>query len=91
MATRRRRQFIAAQTAVMVGTVLVLSLVGGVTLERFAVLSVVGFLVVVELTAPVAVTPAWRSRLKWVIGLGLLLVAYVLVRRVLAVLPSGVV
>ncbi|EMA37911.1 hypothetical protein [Halococcus hamelinensis] len=91
MATQRRRRFVYGQTAWMLATVVCLSLLGALSLELFFVLSLIGFLVVVELTAPFAVTPRWRARLRWVILAGLVVFAYVVVRRVLAILPQGVV
>ncbi|RJT05236.1 hypothetical protein [Halococcus sp. IIIV-5B] len=91
MATQRRQRFVYGQTAWMLATVICLSLLGALSLELFFVLSLIGFLVVVELTAPFAVTPRWRSRLRWVILAGLVVFAYVVIRRVLAILPQGVV
>jgi hypothetical protein len=90
MPTRRRQQFVVGQVAWMVGTVLVLALLGALSLELFFVVSLIGFLVVVELTAPFSVTPRWRRRLKWLILLGLLGFAVIVVRRILAILPPGV-
>jgi hypothetical protein len=83
-------QFVQGQVAWMLATVVVLAVVGSLSLELFFVLSLIGFLVVVELTAAVAVTPAWRRRLVWLVALGLLGFGYVVVRRVLEVLPEGV-
>lgn len=91
MATAQRRRFIHANVAWMLGVVLVLALLDALTLELFFVCSLIGFLVVVELTAPFAVTPRWRSRLKWLIALGLVVFAYIVVKRILAILPPGVV
>ena len=90
MATRRRQRFVHAQLAWMLATVLALSLLGSLSYELFFVVSLIGFLVVVELTAPFNVTPRWRSRLKWLIALGLVVFGYVVVRRILAILPPGV-
>ena len=53
METRRRRRFVHAQLAWMLATVVVLATLESLTLELFFVLSLIGFLVVVELTAPV--------------------------------------
>jgi hypothetical protein len=74
----------------MLATILCLSLLGSLSLELFFVVSLIGFLVVVELTAPFNVTPRWRARLKWVILLGLAVFAYIVVRRILEILPPGV-
>lgn len=73
----------------MLGTVLCLSVLGEFALEVFFIGSLVGFLVLAELTAPVNVAPKWRSRLKWVALAGLLVFAYLMARRVLEFLPEG--
>lgn len=88
---RRRQQFVTGQLAWMLGAILLLAVLGSLSLELFFVVSLVGFLVVVELTAPYAVTPRWRSRLKWLILLGLVGFTYVVVRRILEILPPGVI
>jgi hypothetical protein len=91
MATRRRQRFIYGQTAWMLATIVCLTLLGSLSLELFFVVSLIGFLIVVELTAPFSVTPQWRSRLRWIILVGLLGFGYVVVRRILEILPEGVV
>lgn len=91
MTTRRRQRFVVGQVTWMLATILGLALLGSLSYELFFVVSLIGFLVVVEFTAPFNVTPRWRSRLKWIIGLGLLAFGYVVVRRILAILPPGVV
>ncbi|WP_254861472.1 hypothetical protein [Halovivax gelatinilyticus] len=91
MATHRRMRFVHGTVAWMLGTVLVLAVLGSVSLELFFVCSLIGLLIVTELTAPINVTPAWRKRLRWVIGLGLVGFAVVVVRRILAILPPEVV
>jgi hypothetical protein len=90
MATRRRQRFVHAQVAWMLAAALALVLLDSLSYELFFVVSLIGFLVVVELTAPFEVTPRWRSRLKWLIGLGLLVFGYIVVRRILEILPPGV-
>lgn len=90
MSTARRTRFIRSQLAWMLGAALVLALLDALSYELFFVVSLIGFLVVVELTAPFSVTPTWRQRLKWLIGAGLLVFGYVVIRRILEILPSGV-
>lgn len=87
MSTRRQHRFVRAQTAWMLGSLVVLVLVDALTLELFFVASFLGFLVTVGLTAPVAVTPRWRRRLAWLAVLGFVAFGLVIVRRILAVLP----
>lgn len=91
MTTRRRRRFITGTLAWQLAAALALVLLDALTLELFFVVALIGFLVVTELTAPFHVTPRWRRRLRWLIALGLLVFAYVVVKRILAILPPGVV
>lgn len=91
MPTRRRQQFVYGQAAWMLAVLVLLAVLGGLSLELFFVLSLVGLLVVIELTAPFAVTPTWRARLKWLIALGLLGFVAIVVRRILGILPPGIV
>lgn len=90
MATRRRLRFLHAQLGWMLAVVVVLAALDSLEPELFFVLSLVGFLVVVELTAPVAVTPEWRRRLPWFIAVGLLVFAAIVVRRIVEILPPEV-
>ncbi|WP_226482541.1 hypothetical protein [Natrinema amylolyticum] len=90
MATPRRMRFVRGQLAWMVATVLLLALFGSLSAELFFVCSLIGLLVVTELTAPVNVTPTWRSRLKWLTLLGLVGFAALVAHRLLEVLPPEV-
>ncbi|WP_231186649.1 hypothetical protein [Haladaptatus sp. DYF46] len=90
MSTQRRQRFIHAQLAWMLASLLVLAALGFLTLELFFVLSLIGLLVIVELTAPFNVTPRWRRRLRWLIALGLVVFGVIVVRRILSILPAGV-
>lgn len=90
MRLQRRQRFVFGHLAATCAVIVALAALGSLTLELVFVVSLIAFLVLVELTAPVAVTPRWRSRLKWVIAAGLLVFAYIVVKRILAILPSGV-
>jgi hypothetical protein len=81
MGTSRRMRFVHGQVAWMVATVLILAVLGSLSYELFFVVSLLGFLIVTELTAPISITPAWRRRLRWIILLGLAGFTYVVVRR----------
>ena len=89
MPTHRRQRFVHAQLAWMIACVLGLALLDALSLELFFVLSLIGFLIVTELTAPLNVSPVWRRRLRWVILAGLIGFAVIVVRRILDIL-SGV-
>lgn len=73
----------------MVGAILALALLGALSLETFFVVSFVGFLALLELTAPVNVAPTWRARLRWFLLFGLLVFGYLMVRVFLDILPDG--
>lgn len=91
MTTRRRQRFLHGTVAWLLAAVLVLALLDALSAELFFLVSLVGLLVVTELTAPFNVTPAWRRRLRWLILLGLVVFGYVVVRRILDILPPGIV
>lgn len=91
MPTDRRLKLVHGQVAWMLGAVLALSALGALSGELFLTLSVVGLLVVTELTAPANAAPAWRGRLRWFLALGLLAFGAVVIRRVLVLLPPEVV
>lgn len=90
MATGRRLRFVHGVLAWLLGTVLVLALLDAFSYELFFVLSLIGVLIVTELTAPISVAPAWRRRLRYVIALGLLVFGYIVVRRIIEILPPEV-
>jgi hypothetical protein len=91
MPTAQRELFIHAQLAWMLGVTLALVLLDSLSYELVFVVSLIGFLIIVELTAPIAVTPSWRKRLRLLIGIGLVVFGYIVVRRILAILPPGVI
>ena len=88
MTTAKRQRFITGVTAWMVATVIVLTALGSIAAELFFVLSLIGFLVVVELTAPINVTPRWRRRLLVVVGLGIIIFGGIVLRRVVSILQE---
>lgn len=91
MSTQRRQRFIHAQVAWMLAVILLLVVLDALELELVFVLSLIGLLIVVELTAPFNVTPRWRRRLIPIILLGLAGFAIIVIRRILAILPPGLI
>ena len=89
MGVAQRRRFIHAHLAWVLVTIVLLTALDALSLELVFVLSLIGLLVVTELTAPINVTPRWRSRLKWIIGGGLVIFGAIVIRRILEIL-SGV-
>ena len=87
MVTPRRIRFISSQIAGLIVVVLLLSLLGLFTLERFVILSLIVFLVIAELTGSITVTPRWRVQLRWFLWTGLLIFGFVLSRRILEIFP----
>jgi choline-glycine betaine transporter len=86
----RQLRFVLAQAAWMLCTTLLLVLFEALMIETFVMLSFVGLLIVTELTAPLTVVPPWRTRVRWVILIGLLAVLYVMIQGILQVVPPGV-
>jgi hypothetical protein len=90
MVLTKRQRFVHVTLAWTLAAALVLVLLNDLSYELFFIVSLIGFLVVVELTAPVRITPVWRRRLRWFILFGLGGFAYLVVKRALAILPPGV-
>ena len=90
MALDKRRRFVYALVAWMVSVILLLTTLGALELELFFGVSLIGLLVVVELTAPFNVTPRWRRRLLPIILVGLAGFSYIVIRRILEILPESV-
>jgi len=90
MVTQKRQQFIHAQLAWMLGVIILLGVLGSLSLELFFVLSLIGFLIVIELTASPTITPPWRTRLFWFVALGLTVFGIIVIRRILEILPAEV-
>lgn len=89
MPTRVRQRFIYGQLGVMLGGVFALLVFDVFSLNAFFVVSFVGFLLLLELTTPTNLSPRWRTRLRWLVALGLLGMAYIGVRRLLSLVPEG--
>lgn len=91
MTIGRRQRFVYGVVAWMLAAIVLLSVLGSLSLELFFVVSLIGLLVVVELTAPFNVTPRWRRRLLPVIAVGLAGFGYIVIRRILEILPDGLI
>ncbi|QLH81345.1 hypothetical protein [Halosimplex pelagicum] len=90
MSLTGRRRFVQGNLVWLLATALALVLLDALTLELFFVVALIGFLVTLELATPVSVTPRWRRRLRWIVAVGLLVFGYIVVRRILVILPPGV-
>ena len=90
MPLEKRRRFIYGLVAWMLSVIILLAALEALELELFFVLSLIGLLVVVELTAPFNLTPRWRRRLLPVILAGLAGFSYIVIRRIIEILPEGV-
>mgnify|MGYP000013984749 CR=1 FL=1 len=90
MAMAKRRRFVHANFACILAGALVLALLDSLTYELFFMTSLLSFLIVVELTEPSSITPAWRRRLKWLALIGMLGFVYFVIQRALTVLSLEV-
>jgi hypothetical protein len=86
----RRQRFVYGHLAWMLGVALALALLDALTYAVFFIVAFVGFLSLLEWTGPVRVAPPWRRRLRLAILLGLAGIGYLVVRRVVALLPPEV-
>jgi hypothetical protein len=77
------------QTAWMLAVVGLLVVTESLSLDLFFLFSVVGFLLVTELTTSFSLTPDWRRRLRWVLAVAVVVSAYLVTSRILAILPGG--
>lgn len=91
MSTNQHRNFVYGHLAWMLATVLMLTLIGALTPRTFFVIALLGLLIVTELTASRYVTARWRVRLRWVVLSGLVVIGYLVVRRILGILPEGII
>jgi len=85
----RRLRFVTAQMLWMYCTIIGLTLLEILALDLIITLYLIGFLVIVELTAPHTVRPPWRTRLRWFVALGFVGFGYIVVRRLLSLFPPG--
>jgi putative Mn2+ efflux pump MntP len=86
MPTQRRMRFVHGQCGWMLATVLVLVSIDALTYELFFILALIGLLTITVVTAPFAVAPLWRRRLRWIVAVGggvfIVIVVYRLVKIV---------
>jgi len=63
-----------------------LVLFGSINYEYFFVLCLIGFLIIVELSGPFMVKPAWRSRVNIVIAIGVVIFAFIVLKKVVDII-----
>lgn len=90
MGIAKRQRFVSLHLAWMLAAALSLVLLDSLTYEIFFIVSLIGFLAVVELTSPIRVVPAWRRRLRWVMILGIIWFGVILFRTFVQLFPSEV-
>lgn len=83
----QQRKFAVAAIGWPLCALLILVVSGLMVLDLYFVVSLVGFLIIVELTAPVSVSLRWRRMLPLLVAVGLLGFVYILARRALTALP----
>lgn len=89
MSIARRQQFVFGQAIWMLGTIVLLSVLSSQYLGLFIALSLFGLIFTTELTATFNLTPQWRTRLRGILLVGLLIFGYAVTRRVLEIVPDG--
>jgi hypothetical protein len=91
MTIAQRQRFVLLQAIWMLGALLMLAATSALSLDLFFVCALLGILIIFELTSPVNLTPQWRTRLRWVIVIGMAGFGYIILRQVFAILPSGLI
>jgi hypothetical protein len=70
----------------MMAVLAVLVLLNNVNLEYFFTLSIIGFLIIVELSSPFTVRPPWKSRINIVIAIDVMAFTVIILSNMLAIL-----
>lgn len=91
MVTPRQARFIRIQVGWMLAVVIALTAFEELTLELFFSSSFMGLLVLFEITEPRTITPRWRTLLRRIVLVALVVYGLIVTRRVLAMLPPGVI
>lgn len=84
---RHRRKFVIAAIGWPLCALLILVASGLMVLDLYFIVSLVGFLIITELTTPATVSLAWRRRLRPFIVVGVIGFVYILFHRALLALP----
>jgi hypothetical protein len=74
----------------MLSTLIGLTVLNALTLEVYFVVTLIGLLIITELTMPVNIQPRWYHRLRWIIGAGLVVFGYIVMRRILNILEVDI-
>ncbi|MHC3436913.1 hypothetical protein ACYJ1Y_02175 [Natrialbaceae archaeon A-gly3] len=90
MSIREPMVVVHLQVAWMVATVLFLVVVGAFSPDLFVLLSVIGLVIVAEVTTPVNVAPAWHSRVRWLLGVALVVFVILASWRLWVIVPPEV-
>lgn len=85
-----KKRVIGANIVWIVATFISLAFLGFLTLEMVFIISLIGFILITEFTAPFSDPPQWRVLLDAIIVLGLALFGYIVIRRILEALPVPV-
>ena len=89
MTASRRIRFVSGTVAWMLLSIIILALLNSLSIDLFFILSLIGFLIVVELSAPFSVQPKWRRRLWVVIAIGILIFMYIAGKRIFEIIEPG--
>ncbi len=79
-------QFVTVQIGWMLGTLLVLTVLGVFSYGLFILIAVTGFLTIIKLMTSSTVQPRWRARLCRFVVFGLALAVVVITFRVIQVI-----
>jgi hypothetical protein len=89
MAAYRRSRVVGYSVIWCSGIATGLALVDRFTIDLFYIVCFIGFVAVVEMTEPQYIDPPWRSKLDWIVAVGLVGFLLIVIRTALALLPTG--
>ena len=82
----RQHRFVYLLSAWMFMVLFFLIIVNSLDIEIFFVLNLIGFLVLVEITAPFNFKPVWKQRLKWVELIGAIGLSIIVAEKILKII-----
>jgi hypothetical protein len=91
MGVHRQQRFVYGQVAWMVGSIFLLVALDALSSITFFFSSFIGFLILIEMTRIIHVTPQWRTRIRWITALGFIVVILITVYKIVSLLPSKVI
>lgn len=89
MLSRQKRRVIWGQSVWMLLALIFVLVIDRSSLEFFFIISLIGFLLLVDISSPVFVRPTWRKRLLRIAVLGILIVSVMITIRIATIIATN--